>query len=92
MHKRVVIYRGPASAHQCVGCLAQAAEWATVHGETGQDPWADYVPLCIRCHQRYDDHAGYKRGKPLAEIPGFGNRARTHRAVVRTDKGDDNGS
>jgi hypothetical protein len=53
------------------GQKIQAAEWALIHGETGQDPWADYVALCRHCHQVYDDHAGYKRGKTRAEIFGL---------------------
>jgi len=54
LHKRVSRARGPASAHQCVRCPAQAAHWATVHGETGTDIWADYVPMCVSCHRKYD--------------------------------------
>lgn len=74
--------RGPASNHLCVRCAedgkeVRAAEWALVHGESGADPWADYVPLCSVCHKQYDKphlislpkawkaSADSRRGKPL---------------------------
>lgn len=52
--KRVTRRRGPASAHQCARCPARGRDWARVHTEDGQDPWADYVPLCRPCHRHYD--------------------------------------
>jgi hypothetical protein len=58
-HRRLARERGPARLHQCVRCPAQAAEWAQVHTEDGSDPWADYVPMCRRCHVIYD-----RAGKP----------------------------
>src|SRR5216110_1355081 len=50
---------GPARAHSCVrhqesGTGRQAQEWAQVHGTDGEDPWADYLPLCKSCHRFYD--------------------------------------
>jgi NAD-dependent SIR2 family protein deacetylase len=71
LHKRLVKARGPAKNQPCSNCSAVAAEWALVHDKTGQNP-NDYVPLCRKCHQKYDDHAGYKRGRPHDEI--FGQR------------------
>jgi hypothetical protein len=90
LHKRVTYHRGPASQHQCVRCPAQAAEWATVHGEDGTDPWADYVPMCHPCHVHYDDPARHWRGKPLtaehrAKI-GDGNRGRPGRVWTPEQK------
>jgi hypothetical protein len=54
VHKRVTRRQGPASTHQCVRCPQRARDWARIHTEDGQDPWADYVPLCRPCHRRYD--------------------------------------
>jgi hypothetical protein len=58
-HKRMRKIRGPALAQVCVACIEQkvrrsAQQWAQVHGTDGLDPWADYVPLCIAHHLRYD--------------------------------------
>lgn len=61
-HKRLHKHRGRAAVHQCVRCPAPAAEWAQVHGEDGTDPWADFVPLCRRCHVQYD--RGGRPGHP----------------------------
>lgn len=36
------------------GTEKAAREWAQVHTESGEDPWADFIPLCRRCHFRYD--------------------------------------
>ena len=59
---RVRKARGPAREQQCVRCPEQALDWATIHGETGKDPWADYVPLCRRCHIAYDGIDNGDRG------------------------------
>lgn len=59
-HYRVKRVRGPASAHQCVRCPAQARDWAQIHTEDGEDPWADYVPLCKSCHLVYDQ-SGHRK-------------------------------
>lgn len=61
--------RGPAKLHDCVRCIENeitkpAAHWALIHGETGDDPWADYVPLCQSCHFTYDQVGERKRGVP----------------------------
>jgi hypothetical protein len=47
--------RGIAKNHQCVRCPKRALDWAHVHGESGDDPWADFVPLCRSCHMNYDN-------------------------------------
>jgi len=54
IHARMGRERGKASQHQCVGCPAPARDWAQVHTEDGSDIWTDYLPLCCRCHMRYD--------------------------------------
>lgn len=61
VHFRVRFARGPAAAHQCACCAERCRhrpshriEWAQVHGTTGADPWADFLPLCCRCHRNYD--------------------------------------
>ena len=58
-HRRVHIRRGKARDYPCARCSEygvgrRALEWAQVHGTDGEDPWADYLPLCRRCHFRYD--------------------------------------
>ena len=58
-HERMWEIRGKASTHLCWRCLEDgtsktAEQWATIHGEDGLDPWADYVPLCVPCHAHYD--------------------------------------
>jgi hypothetical protein len=58
-HRLVRRVRGLASTYLCIRCAEDgiekpALEWATIHGETGEDPWADYVPLCKPCHCYYD--------------------------------------
>ncbi len=56
-HKRLRKVRGRAADHPCVKCSAQARDWAQIHTEDGTDPWADYVPLCRKCHLNYDYEA-----------------------------------
>jgi len=56
LHSRVYVARGRAADQLCVQCDRPAKDWATVHGEDGRDPWADYVPLCRQCHCQYDGH------------------------------------
>jgi hypothetical protein len=46
--------RGNASQHPCASCDGPAREWAKVHGTDGTGIWADYIPLCSKCHRRYD--------------------------------------
>lgn len=58
-HRVVRRARGKASDYPCWSCLENgivilADVWATIHGETGSDPWSDYVPLCNSCHRIYD--------------------------------------
>lgn len=61
-HYKVKRQRGRAADHPCVRCIETgvtiaAREWAQVHGTDGEDPWADYVPLCKPCHVAYDGPA-----------------------------------
>ena len=75
-HKRVVRARGPARMQTCVRCPAQARDWAQLHTEDGEDPWADYAPLCRRCHIAYD---GNNNGDPgIGQRRGDQQRAKTH--------------
>src|SRR5260221_745157 len=60
-HSRVKRLRGSASAQPCQGgCGNQARDWATVHDRDGLDVFADYIPLCARCHQRYDGQTEHR--------------------------------
>ena len=53
--RRVYRTRGKASAHLCADeCGRQATDWAHIHTESGEDPWADFLPLSGHCHARYD--------------------------------------
>jgi hypothetical protein len=59
MHERLWEARGKARNQICwrhaeLGMIIPAESWATIHGESGMDPWADFVPLCRACHYRYD--------------------------------------
>jgi hypothetical protein len=45
-----------------IGTPRPARDWAQVHGTDGQDPWADYVPLCRIHHRRYDRIGERQRG------------------------------
>jgi hypothetical protein len=58
-HWRVQRWRGRAGRHDCASCAddgirKRARDWAQIHGETGEDPWTDYLTLCRSCHIRYD--------------------------------------
>ena len=58
-HQRIPRFRGQVSDELCVKCIEKgvnkpAQQWAQVHGEDGTDPWADYVPMCVKCHHIYD--------------------------------------
>ena len=85
-HDLVMWARGKARDHQCVRCAEDgtgkpAAQWATIHGETGNDPWADYVPLCCKCHTAYDKSYPPRRigGNPdLGRTRAAQQRAKTH--------------
>lgn len=57
-HARVKKERGPARLQDCAHCGATALDWATIHGRDSEkeelSPWADFMPLCRRCHRSYD--------------------------------------
>ncbi len=79
--------RGLASGHLCVRCIEdgiskQAQDWALVHGETGMDPWADYVPLCRSCHKKYDLR-GVVRSDVYRENIAAARRGKHHSAETR---------
>ncbi len=66
IHRRVESRRGKASDYPCWSCweddvVAVASDWARVHGTNGLDPWSDYIPLCRKCHMRYDEHVYNRR-------------------------------
>jgi hypothetical protein len=75
--------RGPARKHNCWRCLEngitkRAYDWAHVHGESGLDIWADFIPLCRACHMRYDGH-GYRNIGPKPKLSEIArNRKRDH--------------
>ena len=80
LHRRVRETRGKATEHACVRCDAQAREWAQLHTEDGLDIWADYVPMCVSCHRRYDDsperHAAISRSWTPERRAALGERTK----------------
>jgi hypothetical protein len=65
LHCRIRKARGKASQHKCSAeCGRQAYDWAQIHTESGFDVWADYVPLCRRCHIAYDRRGKSNRPSP----------------------------
>jgi hypothetical protein len=52
-HRHVRAVRGPAWKQTCGHCGKPAADWATIHGHSGEQP-DDYMPLCRSCHHIYD--------------------------------------
>lgn len=68
LHNRLVVERGIPAEYQCARCPEQASEWAYDHQDpderrnlVGRDdgPFslnlAHYMPLCVRCHRRFDN-------------------------------------
>lgn len=68
LHNRLVVERGLPAEYQCARCPEQASEWAYDHEDpderrnlVGRDdgPFslnlAHYMPLCVRCHRRFDN-------------------------------------
>jgi hypothetical protein len=58
MHARVIQIRGAARTHRCLFCAEReltvpALDWAQLNHAKGLDI-ADYIPLCRKCHLRYD--------------------------------------
>jgi len=66
-HIRVRTQRGRASEHQCEHCDAQAQHWAYDHtdpddlqsprGERYSADPAHYLPLCVSCHNLFDENS-----------------------------------
>jgi hypothetical protein len=52
-HVMVRKARGPAWMQPCANCGNGASDWATIHGESGEQP-VHYLPLCRACHVIYD--------------------------------------
>lgn len=68
VHLRIRTLRGPAKIHKCQQCDKPAAHWAYDHLDPDEkvvkkgrkrglpfsiDP-DHYLPLCVRCHKRFD--------------------------------------
>lgn len=68
IHRRLRQYRGKASTHACCQCGGPARQWAYDHADP-QEKLGDggrgrvfrystsldhYIPLCLRCHRRFD--------------------------------------
>lgn len=67
-HQRVYAERGQAKDYLCSFCGSNAKEWAYIHDDNPLDVYS-YMPLCKRCHARYDavPHTHCKRGHLLSE-------------------------
>lgn len=77
VHGRLVSERGPASTHRCQHCSGEACEWAYDHEDPNErrnrrgreegpyslDP-ARYMPLCVRCHRKFDSPRAVHRRRP----------------------------
>lgn len=88
LHKRVYRGRGKASAQRCITCPEPTRDWAQVHDTDGTNIWAHYMPMCRRCHFRYDRvterTADKLRGRPQRpEV--VEARRKALRGVLRSD-------
>ena len=72
--------RGSASQHWCIACRERKARhWATVHGASGDDPHADYVPMCTACHGQYDRESHAKSSETRQKMSAYqSNRTLEH--------------
>jgi hypothetical protein len=76
--RRCVDVQGKASNYICVRCMRKPArDWAHVHTESGEDPWADFVPLCRSCHIKYDGHGHNGGNSPEGRV------ARNHSGAMK---------
>jgi hypothetical protein len=67
-HTRIVLLRGKAADYLCGGlCGGRARDWAQIHGTSGLDPKRDYLPMCRRCHIRYDVDARWSPAQRAAQ-------------------------
>lgn len=66
-HSRVKKERGRAAEYTCVRCDRSAENWAQVHDSTGTDPWGDFMPLCMVCHNAYDEVGKRQEGREVPE-------------------------
>jgi len=80
-HVRVRKVRGRANTHDCVRCGKQARHWATIHDTPGRDPHKDFQPMCISCHQEYD------QSHKTAGFHGRRHSTETKRRMSETRKG-----
>lgn len=81
LHLRNRRTRGPANLQKCAHCAEhgidkQARDWAHVHG-TDPDDVMNYVPLCKKCHNAYDQPDG-TGDKAIGQRRGEQQRAKTH--------------
>jgi hypothetical protein len=77
LHHRMVRARGKASLQQCVRCGELAKHWAQLHETNGLDIWADYVPMCIKCHRTYDLAGVPKSAEHRAQLSEYARNRRT---------------
>ena len=88
-HARVSTAKGSASEHPCRECGETAAEWAYLGGcpdEITEDAVrhyglrysldvSRYVPMCVRCHRRFDHRETQNRAAALDEALYGGERS-----------------
>lgn len=65
-HKRIRRTRGKASSYTCAHCGGKASDWAEIHDPAHSTEWEDHMPLCRRCHLKYDYEARWGPA-PLAK-------------------------
>ena len=53
VHKWVYRHKGKATEKKCAFCSKPAKEWANIDHKYRRC-LSDYIPLCIKCHRRYD--------------------------------------
>jgi NUMOD3 motif len=80
VHAQIRQHRGPARNQQCARCDGPARHWARLHETDGSDIWADYVPMCPKCHMTYDLGDVPKSDEHRAKISEYAqNRTDDHR-------------
>lgn len=62
VHNRMRRERGQAKLHACSVCENEAHDRSYVHDTDPLDPY-NYVPLCRKCHQTYDEIKTFPPGE-----------------------------